>query len=119
MDRQVVGRLTTRSIVVAAAVPPVLLAAVQVVLLVLALFNANPFWRWEPLTLSEAAALRDAAEVVRLIEAGEDPNAVYEVRPGILSPAAQQLTPLEAAAAAEREEITALLVAAGATARTP
>lgn len=69
-------------------------------------------WKGGPLTLSEAAALRDAGEVVRQIASGADPNAAYPLRPGVL--AASTLTPLEAAVGARRPEIVQLLVLHGA-----
>jgi hypothetical protein len=43
-------------------------------MLVMAIAGAHPFWHHESLTLSEAAALRDGAEIVRLVESGHDPN---------------------------------------------
>ena len=70
------------------------------------------FWRGGSLNLAEAAALRDAGEVVRQITAGADPNASYPLRRGIL--AAPSLTPLEAAVGARRAEIVELLMAHGA-----
>ena len=74
---------------------------------------ASPlFWKGGSLTLSEAAALRDAGEVARQIAAGADPNATYPLRPGVL--AALSLTPLEAAVGARRPEIVQLLVLRGA-----
>lgn len=93
---------------------PLALVALTVVYLALAAGNANPFWRSEPLNLSEAAALRDAGEVARLLEAGADPNATYEVRAGFLFTTARRLTPLEAARLAGRPEIVGLLRSDGA-----
>jgi hypothetical protein len=97
-----------------AGAAPFALVVLTVAYLALAAGNANPFWRWEPLNLSEAAALRDAGEVARLIEAGGDPNASYEVRAGILFPTARTVTPLEAAQLARRQEIVDLLRSEGA-----
>ena len=69
-------------------------------------------WQGGPLTVSEAAALRDQGEVTRLIASGADPNATYPLRPGVL--AASSLTPLDAAVGARRQEMVDLLIVRGA-----
>lgn len=76
-------------------------------------FGVDPLWRVEALTLSEAAALRDTAEVVRLIDRGEDPNRISRVRPDILGDNALELRPIEAAVAAERADMVELLLEHG------
>lgn len=96
------------------AAVPIALAAATLLYLGAAVAGANPFWHWEPLNLSEAAALRDAGEVSRLLESGADPNAAYDVRAGFLFTTARRLTPLEAARVADRPEIVDLLRAGGA-----
>ena len=79
-----------------------------------AVFGSAPaFWQGGPLTLAEAAALRDQGEVARLVEGGDDPNREYELRPGVL--AIDRATPLEAAVAARRAEMINLLMHEGAT----
>lgn len=97
--------------------PIAALAIVRVTLLILALWDLNPFWRWEPLNLGEAAALRDGGEVARLLEDGADPNATYRIRPGFIHDDARQMTPLEAARAARRDEIVQILLDGGARPR--
>lgn len=77
-------------------------------------FGADPLWYVEPLTLPEAAALRDNGEVVRLIDLGEDPNRPGPVRPNVLRNDAQVLTPLEAAVGARRADMVDLLLENGA-----
>ena len=98
-----------------AALPAVLLAAATVAWLAMAAFGAHPFWPSESMTLSEAAALRDGGEVARLLAAGVDPNGRYSIRGGFLYSDPVMLTPVEAALAADRPEIVAILVHAGAT----
>ena len=81
----------------AIAAPGLLLSAVLALFLALAAATAHPMWRWEPLNLSEAAALRDAGEVARLLDEGRDPNRAYVVRAGLLSEQPLELTPMQAA----------------------
>jgi hypothetical protein len=102
-----------------AAAPAALLALTRVVFLVLAVWGIHPFWRWEPLNLAEAAALRDRGEVARLLAEGEDPNATYSVRRGVVRESAMQMTPMAAALAARRDEIVQLLLDGGAKPHTP
>lgn len=98
---------------VALAAPAIVMCIVLVVCLALATAGAHPFWQWQPLTLSEAAALRDAGEVARLLREGHDPNRSYGVRAGLLSSRSAELTPMQAAQAADRPEIVQLLVDSG------
>lgn len=75
------------------AAPGCLLTVILAGMLVMGVFGRPP----EPVNLSEAAATSDEAEVVRLIEFGEDPNVARDIRPGLLSAETVRLTPLEAA----------------------
>ena len=109
----------SRRLMLVAAAPAALLAVVRVAFLVLAMWDIHPFWRWEPLNLAEAAALRDRGEVVRLIAEGQDPNATYRVRRGMVQRYAVQMTPMAAALSARRDEIVELLLDAGAQPYTP
>lgn len=102
-----------------AMAPAALLALARVVFLVLAIWDVHPFWMFEPLNLAEAAALRDRGEVARLLAEGEDPNATYRVRRGIVREYPMQLTPMAAAVAARRDEIVQILLDGGAKPHTP
>jgi len=102
-----------RSLVVAVAGPAVVLAVVEASMLVAAIFTDHPLWRSEALNLAEAAALRDAAEIVRLIDLGHDPNARRTVRAGFLDGDAHEVTPLAAATYSDRPELVDLLMSKG------
>jgi hypothetical protein len=91
-----------------------MLAATLLVALLLAIVGRHPMWGHRELNLSEAAASRDEAEVVRLIGYGQDPNLQWEVRPGILSRESLRVTPLEAAVGARDPHMVARLFANGA-----
>jgi len=66
------------------------------------------------MTLSEAAGISNAGEVVCLITVErKDPNRAWPVREGILGPA-QTATPLEAAVAIRRIELIPVLLRYGA-----
>jgi hypothetical protein len=66
----------------------------------------------QPVNISEAAALRDAATVVNLIQRGVDPRAPYPVPAGRLFDHAVTMTPLEAAVAARRPEVVDVILSA-------
>jgi ankyrin repeat protein len=99
---------------IALGVPGVLLVAATAAMLMGLPFGIDPLWAVEPTTLSEAAALRDNGEVVRLIELGADVNGTSLVRPNIVAERELTMTPLEAAVAAERADMVELLLEQGA-----
>jgi hypothetical protein len=102
--------MTRRWTTVLAAAPAGALALAWLGLSGAAALWGNPLWRVEPLNLAEAAALRDAGEVARLLKGGAAPDALYPVRAGFLFRKATTLTPLDAATRAERPEIVQLLL---------
>ena len=108
-----VGRVN-RPAALAVALPGCLLAAATVVALTLAAFGEHPMWPHENVNLAEAAGVREEAEVVRLIEQGQNPNASYPVRSGLLFERPMRLTPLEAAVINDDPAIVAVLFAHGA-----
>jgi len=102
-----------RLLPIGAAAPALAAVAVSAAIVVMAVMSdAPPFWRGGSLTLSEAAALHDQGELVRLIASGHDPNAVYALRADVL--AVRALTPLESAVGARRPEMIELLLRHGA-----
>jgi hypothetical protein len=98
----------------AVAIPGCILAAASLVALMLAAFGEYPMWPHEEVNLAEAAGVREEAEVVRLIERGQDLNESYPVRTGLLFERPAKLTPLEAAVINNDPAMVALLFANGA-----
>ena len=76
--------------------------------------GASPFAGLVPRNSAEAAGLGRAAELLRFLEAGEDPHAVYPVRPEILSSAIRRATTVEAAMWSRQVEMIKLLEREGA-----
>ena len=100
--------------VLAIALPGTILIVATAVMLAALPFGIDPLWRVEPLTLAEAAALRDNGEVVRLIQSGENPNTPGTVRAELLRNDAQVVTPLEAAVGIDRPDMVETLLENGA-----
>lgn len=98
------------------ALPGLTLIVATVIWLVMAVAGQHPFWRVEQQTLSEAVAARDFGEVGRLLAEGQDPNARYAIRAGLVGDRAVEMTPIEAAEAADLRELVPMLVYAGAVA---
>jgi hypothetical protein len=96
----------------AVGLPGVLVALWSLVLGAMSLAGVNPYWTEQPVNISEAAALRDAATVVKLIHRGVDPRERYPVRAGALFDRAVAVTPLEAAVAARRPEVAEVILSA-------
>ena len=94
--------------------PPLLLAACALVVLGGALAGWHPFWREPPLSLPEAAALKDLATMQRLITNGVDVNAPGTVRAPILKSHDIVVTPLEAAVGTRTPTALQFLLARGA-----
>lgn len=75
----------------------------------------NGLWPPDDVTLSEAAATRNNAEVVRLIDSGANPNQPSRVRDGLLTNGyAVTIKPIEAAVGAQRADSLQTLLANGA-----
>lgn len=96
------------------AAPGIALASLLLVGLALASVDQHPLWRFEPLNPSEAAALRDAGELGKLLQQGLDPNRAYPIRAGVFSSEPVIMTPIEAAITANRPEIVDMLIESGA-----
>ena len=90
--------------------PGAAIAAAGLGLMVPATVAEHPLWWEEPVNISEAAAFRDPARVVRLLREGVDPTVRRLVRPGVFAPGRVLVTPLQAAIASDRAEVVAVLV---------
>lgn len=98
----------------ALAIPGCSVIAALVAGLALLPWGRHPLWRQPTLNLAEAAAVRDAGEIVRLIDAGSDPNEIREIRGGLLTEEPIRVTPIEAAVTARDVEIARVLLVNGA-----
>jgi hypothetical protein len=73
------------------------------------LLGSHPFAGLAARNSAEAAALADAAGLLRFLRRGEDPHAVYPVRPEVISSAILQATTVEAAMWSRQVEMIELL----------
>ena len=71
--------------------------------------GAAPFAGLAPRNSAEAAGLARAADVLRFLRMGEDPQDVYAVRPEIISSAVLRVTTLEAAMWSRQVELVKLI----------
>jgi len=84
--------------VLLAAAVPVCLATLAVMVFVLFEISGRTLSSEGPMrNLAEAAAMGSVSEVVRFLQAGEDPNRLVDVRPFAISSAIHRVTGLEAA----------------------
>jgi hypothetical protein len=104
------GARDSRRLALVVGAPAAGMAVAAVVLVALGLAGANPLWPRTETTFSEAAALRDQATVVRLLEGGANQDVRYPVRAGLISDEPLELTPMEAAIRENRSEMVDLLV---------
>jgi len=98
----------------ALAIPGCCVIAALAAGLALVPWGRHPLWRHPRLNLAEAAGVRDAGEIVRLIDAGSDPNEIRQIRGGLLTEQPVRVTPLEAALTARDVEIARVLLVNGA-----
>ena len=112
----IAGSADTRPDVVelALALPGVALLAVTALVCLAALAGAGPLWPVIPLTLPEAAAMHDDAEILKLVGAGADVNAPDRVRAETLVHDERMFTPLEAAVGARQPQTMRVLLDHGA-----
>ena len=79
--------------------PPLMAVLLMAVISTGGALSVGPLAPDPPRNLAEAIALSDAATAAWLLQTGADPNAVYRIRPGLLSgDVDMQVRPLAAAA---------------------
>lgn len=101
--------------VLLAAAAPVVLATLAVVVFMLFEWSGRTLSSEGPTrNLAEAAAIGSLSEVVRFLQAGEDPNTLVDVRPFAISSSIHRVTGLEAAVWYRSSELMQLLDRAGA-----
>lgn len=103
-----------RAAAVATGLPGLMVASACGISVLLAMVGVDTLWPRTELNLAEAAAVRDAAEVVRLMERGDSLVTSWPVRAGLVGESATSLTPLEAAIASRDRNMIDLLYDAGA-----
>jgi hypothetical protein len=111
-----VRRLIALCASLAVALPGAVLALGTAVMMLGAVNGSPAWWRADPVNISEAAALRDRATVVRMMADGEDPYVRREIRADLVFNNRVELTPLEAGIATHRSEIVDVILF---SARTP
>lgn len=100
-----------------AAVAPACLATLAVIVFTLFEWSGRTLSSEGPTrNLAEAAAIGSASEVVRFLQAGEDPNRLVDVRPFVISSSIRRVTGLEAAMWDRSVHMIQLLDRAGAIA---
>jgi hypothetical protein len=101
-------------VLVAVAAPVSLATLGVIVFVVFELFGRTLSSNGPTRNLAEAAALGSVSEVVRFLQAGEDPNRLVDVRPYAISSAIHRVTGLEAAVWHRSAELMRLLDRTGA-----
>ena len=96
------------------ALPGIALLVVTALVFAAALAGVGPLWPDVRLTLSEAAALHDDADLLQLLSQGGDVNAAGVVRGELLTHEPITMTPLEAVVGAREPKTLALLLEHGA-----
>jgi hypothetical protein len=103
-----------RGLVLATLVPTVIGALLLIAFVVAELAGSAVFIYGPPQNLAEAAAIADAAAVLRRLRAGEDPSAMVIVRPEVISSSVTRVTALEASIWGREIELVKLLDREGA-----
>ena len=107
-------RLSTSPLERALLIPSIAWLVVTATIVVIAIAGHAVFEGPNDLTLAEAAVLRDHSRLLRLIEAGADPDAQAPVRAGLARRDVPSLTPLEAAIGEHHPETVEFLIGHGA-----
>lgn len=102
-------------VVLALVLPPSAALAALAVSGTVALVRGQPLlWPAQPVTLAEAIGMHDAAEIVRQLALGANPNARYDAWDILKRDQHVSVTPLEAAVATREQYLFDLMVDHGA-----
>jgi hypothetical protein len=99
---------------VALLVPLAVATAITVSVALGERLGATPLAAPPPANSAEAAATGNAAEMLRLLRSGDDPNRLYPIRPELISSAVRRATTLEAAVWSRQVQLMELLDREGA-----
>ena len=105
-----VRKLIAWAAMIAAALPAAAVGLQSLAAAAGSVVGANPQWAAAPVNITEAAAMRDQATVVRLMDRGVDAHARYELRKDLVFDEPATMTPFEAAIATERAEVASLML---------
>lgn len=103
-----------RGLVLATLVPAVIGVVLLIAFVVAELAGSTVFIYGPAQNLAEAAAMADAAAVLRRLRAGEDPSAMVIVRPEVISSSVTRVSALEASIWGREIELVKLLDREGA-----
>ena len=101
----------------ALGIPALVLSGAIIAMAIASMGGLVPTARDYQLTMAEAAALHDVAEIVRIVRRGGDPRAPAPVRAGLIGEGPMMLTPMAAAILERRVDVMALLADVGARIR--
>jgi len=103
-----------RGLVVATLAPSLIGGILLIAFIVAELAGSTVFIYGPAQNLAEAAAIADAAAVMRRLRAGESPSALVSVRPEVISSSVTRVTALEASIWGREVELVKLLDREGA-----
>ena len=107
-------RRLPRGLVLATLVPTAIGVVLLIAFVAAELAGSTAFIYDPPQNLAEAAAIADAAAVLRRLRAGENPSAMLTVRPEVISSSVTLVTALEASIWGREIELVKLLDREGA-----
>jgi hypothetical protein len=94
--------------------PPLAATVLLLVFTISEMAGLSPLSYQAPRNIAEAAGMAMESEVLRFLRQGQDPTAVFDVRPDIISSSVTRVTALEAAIWSRRVRLVAMLEREGA-----
>jgi hypothetical protein len=102
------GRVSP-AVAAAALIPATVASLLLVAFVFLDAAGRTPFTYTPPRNAAEAAGMGNGPEVLRFIRQGDDPAAIVQIRPDIISSSITHVTPAEAAVWSRRGRVIALV----------